>query len=279
MNARVQDMIQGWRLTGQSQIRRQIEALLEKAFAAGLLRASAYAVLLGEQYHLGGEEDTRRMAELLSIAASDRVVDLACYVGGPARQLAREYGCQVTGVDISADCIAIAEKLTQLCDMAGDKLLPNVQFICCSAEAVPLPDESFTVAWSQGSFPSDLRWMHEIRRLLVTNGRLAFTACIARKQTEEPALDPFGARLSSLDEMVARVEATGFRVTSAEDISDWKLEHGWLPARWKLEENEAHYRNLLGEEWVKKAYQSIDEDIAAWREGRMGNARVVAVKR
>ena len=82
----------------------------------------------------------------------------------------------------------------------------------------------------------------------------------------------------SLREVQRRVTEVGCRVVSAEDISDWELEDGWLPIRRKLEENEAHYRNLLGDEWVKKAYQSIDEDTAAWREGRLGSGRVVAVK-
>jgi len=141
MNARLNEMMKGWRLCTGTDASAQISTLLESLQAAGLLRASASAVLLGEQYHLGGAEDTRRMAEALGIAAADRVLDLACYVGGPARQLAQDYGCQVTGVDISEDCIAIAEKLTQLSGLAD-----KVQFACCSADSVPLPAESLTVA-------------------------------------------------------------------------------------------------------------------------------------
>jgi len=273
MNASLNEMMQSWHQEPGSDSGVQIAAMLKSLQAAGLLRASACAVLLGEQYHLGGAEDTRRMAELVGISEADRVLDLACYVGGPARQLAREYGCQVVGVDISEDCVAIAEKLTDICGLTD-----RVRFICCNAETVPMPDGSFTVAWSQGSFPSDLRWMHEIRRLLVLGGRLAFTGSVCREPTEEPALDPYGARLLSLEETVARVEAMGFRVTSTEDISDWELEHGWLPIRRKLKDNEAHYRELMGEEWVGRAYRDLDADTAAWREGRMGNGRIIAVK-
>jgi len=82
----------------------------------------------------------------------------------------------------------------------------------------------------------------------------------------------------SLDEVRERVVDLDFRVISAEDISELDLEYGWLPARKKLEDNEAHYRDLLGEEWVHQAYRSLEEDIAAWREGRAGNGRIVAVK-
>ncbi|UCC67125.1 MAG: methyltransferase domain-containing protein [Armatimonadota bacterium] len=266
MRSDLQTTIANWRPDSDGDVGQQIDALLEQLLAAGLLRASACAVLLGEQYHLGGVEDTRRMAELVGVNGADRVVDLACYIGGPARHLAREYGCQVVGVDIFEDCIAIAEKLTELCGLTD-----RVRFICATADAVPEPDGSFTVAWSQGSFPSDLSWLTEMHRLLVPGGRIAFTGVIRRSESSDPSH-------CSLHEVQRRVTEAGFRVISAEDISDWELEHGWLPIRRKLEENEAHYRNLLGDEWVKKVYQSIDEDVAAWREGRLGSGRVVAVK-
>jgi hypothetical protein len=78
--------------------------------------------------------------------------------------------------------------------------------------------------------------------------------------------------------MAEKVAAFGFRVISVEDISQWEIEHGWLPARRKLEEREAHYRRLMGEEWVQRAYASLDADIALWRSGAAGNGRIIAVK-
>jgi SAM-dependent methyltransferase len=198
------------------------------------------------------------------------VLDLGCGAGVPvSRRLAQQFA--VTGVDISEDCIAIAEKLTQLCGMAGDKLLPNVQLICCSADAVPLPDESFTVAWSQCSFPSDLSWLREIRRLLVPGGRVAFTGLIRRSDLSD-------ASLRSLDEIRAKVSEFGFHVISAEDISEMDLEYGWYPLKRKLRDNDAHYCSLMGEAWVRQAYAELDIDTESWRSGREGNGRIVAVK-
>jgi SAM-dependent methyltransferase len=262
-------LISRWHLDPGGDAERQINALLDPLYAKRWLpdgHESIDAILMGEQYHLGGAEDTRRMAQALDITASDRVVDLACYIGGPARQLAREYGCAVVGVDISPVHIAVAERLTELTGLAD-----RVRFVCASADAVPEPDGSFTVAWSQCSFPEDLSWVREMDRLLAPGGRLAFTGLIKREWTRE-------SELLSLAEMVGRVEAMGYRVMSAEDISGMDLEYGWLPARRKLEENEARYVGLMGEEWVDKAYASIDADMEAWREARMGNGRVVGVK-
>jgi len=266
MNARLNEMMQSWHLCPGTAASAQIPALLESLQAAGLLRASTSAVLLGEQYHLGGAEDTRRMAEALGLTADDHVLDLACYVGGPARQLAREYGCQVVGVDISEDCIAIAEKLTQLSGLAD-----KVQSLCCSADSVPLPDESFTVAWSQCSFPSDLSWLSEIHRLLVPGGRVAFTGLIRRSELSDRSLH-------SLDEIRVKVSEFGFRVISAEDISGMDLEYGWYPAKEKLRSNDAHYCSLMGGAWVRQACAELDICIESWRSGREGNGRIVAVK-
>ncbi len=266
MSARLSEIMQSWHLCPGSDPGVQIAAMLESLQAAGLLRGSTNAVLLGEQYHLGGEDDTRRMAELLNLGAEDRVADFACYVGGPARQLAREYGCDVVGVDFLPVHIAIAERLTELVGLTD-----SVSFVCASAEAVPLERESFTVIWSQGSMPQDLGWLREMDRLLKPAGRLAFTGLIRRAACDDPAL-------LSLCEISQKVEAMGYRVVSAEDISQPDLKHGWLPALAKLRENEAHYRELMGSDWVRKARANIEADIATWRERRMGNGRVVAVK-
>lgn len=266
MNPKLQEMIAGWRLRGNTNTEAQIAALLEQAQAARLLRTSACAVLLGEQYHLGGAQDTRRMAEALGIAAEDRVLDLACYIGGPARHLARDYGCRVTGVDLEEDYIAAAERLTQLCG-----LQERVRFLCCDAAAIPLPDGSFTVAWSQGSFPADLSWLGEIHRLLKPGGRVAFSGQIRRSPESDP-------KLLSLEEVAARTRDFGFRVIRAEDISEFDLEYGWYPLKRKLRENDAHYTALMGEAWVRQAYADLDIDTEAWRSGREGNGRVVAVR-
>jgi len=261
--------IAGWRLNPGADAEEQIEALLEPLLAAGQLpdgHRSITAVLLGGQYHLGGEKDTRRMAQAVGLTATDRVVDLACYVGAPARQLAREWGCHVVGVDISRLHAAVAQRLSEVTGLAG-----YTRFICASADAVPEPDGSFTVAWSQCSFPTDLSWMPEIARLLASGGRLAFTGLIRRCASRDPDL-------LALDEIRSRIERLGFRVVIAEDISDRDLDDGWLPARRKLDKSRDHYRTLMGDEWLREAYRSLDADIAAWREGVTGNGRIVAMK-
>jgi ubiquinone/menaquinone biosynthesis C-methylase UbiE len=267
---RLRSVAAKWRLELEREEAPQIEALLAPLFAKGWLpdgHESTNAILLGEQYHLGGEEDTRRMAELLKLRAEDRVVDFASYIGGPARQVAREYGCEVVGVDLSPMHIAVAERLTEL---AG--LEKQVSFVCASADHVPLKRDSFTVAWSQCPMPSDLSWLMEMDRVLAPDGRVGFTGLIRREKTGEEDL-------LSLDEMAGRVEAFGYQVVCAEDISSLDLRHGWMPMLEKLWRREDEYIKLLGREWVMRARESIEADIADWTARRMGNGRVVGVKK
>lgn len=262
----LQALIRGWQLRPDADVGPQIESMLESLFGAGLLRASVNSVLLGEQYHLGGAEDTRRMAEMAAVGASDRVVDLACYVGGPARQLAREFGCRVLGVDMLSVHIAVAQRLTDLCGLGG-----QVRFVCADASSVPERDGSFTVAWSQCSMPRDLGWLGEMDRLLAAGGRLAFTGLIRRTASSDDTL-------MSLEETADRVSALGYRVVCAEDISEMDLAYGWLPGLRKLQDNEDHYRRLLGDDWVCTAQEEMQSDTEQWQSGEMGNGRIVAIK-
>ncbi len=78
--------------------------------------------------------------------------------------------------------------------------------------------------------------------------------------------------------MRAKASEFGFRVISAEDISEMDLEYGWYPAKEKLRSNDAHYCTLMGEAWVRHAYAELDICIESWRSGREGNGRIVAVK-
>jgi len=266
MDPQLQALMRDWRIDAEADVELQIESMLESLVGAGLLRGSVNSVLLGEQYHLGGAEDTRRMAEVAALGANDRVVDLACYVGGPARQLARDFGCRVLGVDMSSVAIAVGQRLTGLCGL-GDR----VRFVCGDASSVPEPDGSFTVAWSQCSMPTDLSWLGEMNRLLAPGGRLAFTGLIRRAGSSDQSL-------RSVEEVGERVSALGYRVLCAEDISEMDLEYGWLPGLRKLQDNEDHYRRLLGDDWVRRAYEKMQSDIEQWQSASMGNGRMVAIK-
>src|SRR5260370_24551071 len=67
-----------------------------------------------DEFHSGGRNATVRLAQLAHINGSDRVLDVGCGIGGPSRYLASNFGCQVTGLDFTAEFIALPSMLAHL---------------------------------------------------------------------------------------------------------------------------------------------------------------------
>src|SRR5947208_11436454 len=61
-----------------------------------------------DEFHSGGRNATVRLAQLAGINGSERVLDVGCGIGGPSRYLASTFGCQVTGLDFTAEFVALA---------------------------------------------------------------------------------------------------------------------------------------------------------------------------
>lgn len=71
-----------------------------KACCAAAYEQDIVALLLGDSYHPGGLELTRRLARVLGLRPGQRVLDVASGPGTTARLLAGEFGVAVDGVDL-----------------------------------------------------------------------------------------------------------------------------------------------------------------------------------
>jgi SAM-dependent methyltransferase len=76
------------------------------------VRQETYGEDFGQSSWVTGEE-YRRFFEMLGLRAGEQILDVGCGSGGPALFLARETGCQVTGVDISEAGIRAGETLVR----------------------------------------------------------------------------------------------------------------------------------------------------------------------
>jgi ubiquinone/menaquinone biosynthesis C-methylase UbiE len=123
--------------------------------------------LAGASMVLGGQGNAR-LAECLSeLTARDAMADIGCGPGTAARRAAR-LGASVVGVDPAPVMLRLARLLTRRSTHA-------VRYAEGSAEALPLPDSSVSVAWSIASVHhwADLdAGLHEVRRVLQPGGRL-----------------------------------------------------------------------------------------------------------
>ena len=65
-----------------------------------------------DEFHTAGRITTLKALEMTPIEAGMHVLDAGCGIGGTARCLARERGCQVTGIDLTPGFIEVAQALT-----------------------------------------------------------------------------------------------------------------------------------------------------------------------
>jgi ubiquinone/menaquinone biosynthesis C-methylase UbiE len=125
-----------------------------------------------DEFHVRGREATLELAQRAHVRAGQRVLDVGCGLGGSARHLAAEHGCDVTGVDLTAEYVSAARELTRLV-----RLDDRVRFELASALALPFGDATFDIAWTEHAQMNiaDKRTLYaEIARVLVPGGRLVF---------------------------------------------------------------------------------------------------------
>ena len=86
------------------------------------------------ELHNRGKQATSDLAQLAGINARHHVLDVGCGIGGPARTLAAEIGCKVTGIDISEQFCNAACYLNELVGLSeridirhADALAPSLR--------------------------------------------------------------------------------------------------------------------------------------------------------
>lgn len=197
-----------------------------------------------DQFHTGGMEATRALAERAAITAADHVLDIGGGLGGSARLLAHVSGCRMTVLDLTEAYCRAGERLT-----AWVGLSDRVQFQHGNALNMPFDDGSFDLAWMQHSSMNiaDKACLYaEIQRVLRPGGRLALYEVVAGR-TGQPHYPAFWARnaatsfLVTADVLRTIVANAGFRELHWRDTSAWALE--WLAARRRVLEP-------AGETWL-----------------------------
>ncbi len=180
------------------------------------------------ELHNRGKQATNDLAQLACVGPNDHVLDVGCGIGGPARTLAAEIGCKVTGIDISEEFCIAARYLNELVALAG-----TIDIRCADALALPFEDCSFDVVWTQHAsmnIADKQTFLAEMHRALKPDGKLALHDVMAG--SVQPihfpvpwAPDPSVSFLSTPDEVRSLALASGFRELAWQDhtqlTEDW----------------------------------------------------------
>jgi SAM-dependent methyltransferase len=189
-----------------------------------------------DHVHSGGAEATRVLAGALQPAPGLSLLDIGSGIGGPARWIAKHYGCHVTGIDLTSDFCVAARSLNE-----ATGLTEKVTIVEGNALDLPFADATFDLAYSQNvimNIADKARFYREAFRVLRPGGRCAF-ANLTRGVGEPIYPVPWAqvaqaSFLATVDETREQILASGFEIVS-QRVSDPRDAALAREARLKLE--------------------------------------------
>jgi arsenite methyltransferase len=191
-----------------------------KACCAAVYGVDLVALFLGESYHPGGAELTRRLADALSLHSGERVLDVAAGIGTTALLLAAERDVDVLGVDLGASQIARARARADAA-VLGER----ARFEFGDAERLPVDDGAFDAVVCECAFctfPDKATAATELARVLRPGGRVGITDVWLDPDRLDPELAGLAGRIACvadarpINETRATLEAAGLRVEHVE---------------------------------------------------------------
>ena len=121
-----------------------------------------------DEFHIRGRKATLEIAEQLMLDTESHVLDIGSGLGGPARTVAEDYGCYVTGVDLAQEFCIAADTLSKWVGLRH-----KVRFQQGDATDLPFPGAQFDAAMSihvSMNIPTKDEMYREARRVLKPGG-------------------------------------------------------------------------------------------------------------
>lgn len=160
----------------------------------------------------------RVLARTAKISSTDKILDAGCGIGGSAIWLAKNFGANVIGINISDKQIKTAEKLAE-----KNKASSLVKFAKRDFTDTKFPKDSFDVAWflESSCYAEDKKSLaSEARRVLKKGGRLVLADGFLKKKNltkkEEKEMNSWLSgwaipNLATPGELRKYLEESGFR--------------------------------------------------------------------
>jgi ubiquinone/menaquinone biosynthesis C-methylase UbiE len=176
-----------------------------------------------DHFHARGFPATVELADRLPIKPGDRILDIGCGLGGPARYLSRRFQCTVSGIDITPNFVEAANKITALLGMED-----QVTIVHGDGQHLPYRDAAFDGAYTQHvtmNVADRPRFVEEAYRVLKPGAFFALTehglGPAGNPHYPLPwSMDGTGAYLMAPSDTRRILEAAGFEDVLIEDTGD-----------------------------------------------------------
>jgi ubiquinone/menaquinone biosynthesis C-methylase UbiE len=239
-------------------IRREVSSIVE---STGKITPEDLAPL--DEFHTGGREATLHFVAQLGLDASQRVLDIGSGLGGSARLVATQYGCRVSGIDLTPDYCDLARSLAE---QVG--LTDRVSFRQASALDLPFDDDSFEAAYMihVGMNIEDKGGVYrEAKRVLRSASTFGIYDLLAAPNAHELEFPvpwsrtPQTSFLATIDEMRESLTRAGFEIESEHDRTDFALEFfARLRQQTAGEPRPLGLHLLMGEDFRDKAVNMLE---------------------
>jgi ubiquinone/menaquinone biosynthesis C-methylase UbiE len=240
-----------------------------------------WEMLMGEQIHVGGENETSILAEKAGINKDTNILDICSALGGPARYLAKTYGCKIYGIDATQHMIDEAINRTK-----NEPYANLIEYRLGNALDIPYKSETFDVVWGQDAWcyvTDKKKLIEESYRVLKPRGIIAFTDWLqVGDMTDEEwtALNSFMAfpYMETLEGYIDILKNTGFEVMLKEDVSDDFAKHCHMYQKMLRED----LKNDIISNYNQELFEAADSGLNLWVQAadsrKVGRGRIIAKK-